>query len=84
MHDDGAEVHQHPSGVCIPFSPNRLDALVGEVFVEGVDQRSHVAAVLNAGNDEVVGKGRDGADVQHDNVFRLAVGEGIDNASGNF
>src|SRR5262249_3609687 len=56
MHDDGAEIDEHPTGVGVALASKGLRALVGQLFLEGIDQRVHMTAVLSRGNDEEVGK----------------------------
>lgn len=82
VHHHVGEVQQDPARVRGALPPQGADAVVAEVAVQRVDERVQVAGVGGTRDNEVVRKGRDVADVEQENVFRLPVGEEVDDASG--
>ncbi len=78
MHDDIAIVQQDPAGLRRAFAAPRADLLgLAQVMVDRLQDGVDLAIGAGAGDDKIIGEGRDLADVQQQDVLRLSFGENI-------
>lgn len=78
MHDDVAEVQQHPAAVRRAFLVPQVDALRAQVALQVLRERVKLQWRLRRRNDKVVSEGRVLRDVDQGDVKRLPVREDID------
>lgn len=80
MHDDVAEVHQHPAGVYVAFASEGPQAIAAQRFVQRIQQGLHLADVHRGGDHEVVSESRNLAYVKKQDIFGLLLGQQVNDA----
>lgn len=83
MDDDRAEVQQHPTGFLSALLAAGRDTVLTQFLAQRLDKRPHVARVDSGGDNEVVGKRGHPANVQQDDLFRLPVGQQVNDSTGD-
>ena len=78
VHDDVAEVQQHPAAIRRAFLVSQLDTLGLQVGLQVLRQRVELEWRLRRRNDKVVSEGRVLRDVDQGDIKRLPVREDID------
>lgn len=76
MHDDIAEVHQHPFTVLFAFDRNDLAAGFAHLFLDVAGERLHLAIGIAGGDDDAVEQGGELGGVEDFDVAALDVLEG--------
>jgi len=78
MDEEKAVVHEDPLGVRRPFHAQRPDTAPLELHFDVLGQGLVLAARLSVHDDEKVGEGRQGAQVQDEDILGLFVLAGFD------
>ena len=73
MHDDVAEIEQHPAGFGRAFDAGLACSRSDQFFIQRIDDRAQLSFVLRRANHEVVGNRRQGAQIEHDDIVGLLV-----------
>jgi hypothetical protein len=79
MNDHVVVVEEHPPRAGIPLAPPDLNALVCEALINRLDHRVHLAFAEHRTDHKTVGETGDLADIDDGNVFRLTLGQFVDN-----
>ena len=82
MHDEVAEVEQHPAVVAAAFAVAEAHAFRLEVFFQVILKRTKLEGRLRGSDDEEVGERGRLRDVDKRDIERLVVGKDIDSPLG--
>ncbi len=82
MHDEVAEVEQHPAVIAAAFAVAQFDTLRLEVLFQVVPQGTKLERRLRGRYHEEVGKRRRLRNVDQGNIERFVVGKDIDGSLG--
>jgi hypothetical protein len=78
VHDNVAVVEQHPAGFRCAFAAPRADLFgLAQLPVDRLQDGVDLAVGAGAGDDKIIGEGRDTANVQQQDVLRLFFGENV-------
>src|SRR3989442_3201691 len=78
MHDDIAEVDEHPTTSRVALDTQRTASRLGRLFADGVRDRLHLPLSATGADHEKVGDGGQLRDVEDKDVLGLLVARGLD------
>src|SRR2546425_4849942 len=78
MHDDIAEVDEHPTTSRVALDTQRAASRLGRLFADRVRDRLHLPLPATGADHEKIGDGRQLRDIEDEDVLGLLVTRGLD------